>query len=406
MLRTWSPASLAGPQPKQTLAGAYRSWRLTRSDALVDGSRWGIMAGQSTRTGQGGGATVIVVSSPDHALHEPRWEVTGGREVPAFEVAARAASIEAAIDRDGGFERRAPRAYGEAPILAVHDPHLVAYLETAWPEWQRAGTGGDAILPDTLRHPALRPAGDGWPEPESPCGRVGYWTFDTASPILAGTWQATRAAVDVALTAAQAVLDGAPAAYGLCRPPGHHAARDLFGGYCYLNNAAIAAHWLTEQTSTRVAILDVDVHHGNGTQAIFWERPDVLYVSLHSDPRAMYPYYVGYADETGGGAGLGANLNLPLPAGSDDDRYLDTLDIAVDRIASFDAGTLVVSLGLDTYVLDPMGGFGLTTAGYAEMGRRVAALGRPTVVIQEGGYHIADLGTNVVAWLRGFAPGG
>lgn len=347
---------------------------------------------------------MIVVSSPLHALHEPPREVSGGREVPAFEIGARATSILAAVEADGGFQLQAPDGFGLEPILAVHDPGLVRYLETAWDEWLAGGTGGDSIVPDTIRHPGLRPMGDAGPEPESPCGRVGYWTFDTATPIVAGTWQAARSAVDVAITTAARVLAGAPVAYGLCRPPGHHAARDLFGGYCYMNNAAITAHWSTQRTGATVAILDVDVHHGNGSQAIFWERPDVLYVSLHSDPRGMYPYYVGYADEVGGGAGMGRNLNLPLPQGTDDAAYLAALEVGLARIADFGASMLVVSLGLDTYALDPIGGFGLTASGYTAIGRRVALLGLPTVILQEGGYHVGDLGRNVVAWLRGFSP--
>ena len=346
---------------------------------------------------------MIVVSSPLHALHEPPREVAGGREVPAFEVGARATSILAALEADGGFEPRPPGSFGLEPILDVHDPGLVRYLETAWDEWRAGGTGGDSIVPDTFRHPALRPVGAEWPEPESPCGRVGYWTFDTATPIVEGTWQATRAAVDVALTAAAQVADGAPVAYGLCRPPGHHAARDLFGGYCYLNNAAIAAQWLTRRTGAPVVILDLDFHHGNGTQAIFWERPDVIYASLHADPRGMYPYFTGYREEQGGGAGRGATANLPLPPGTDDMAYLAALDDALAWVSEHDAPTLVVSLGMDTYALDPIGSFKLTANGYTTMGRRVAELGRPTVILQEGGYHVADLGANVVAWLRGFA---
>ncbi|MET1232513.1 MAG: histone deacetylase family protein [Candidatus Limnocylindrales bacterium] len=349
---------------------------------------------------------MIVVSSPLHARHEPPREVAGGRETAAFEVGARATSILAAIDADGAFEHVAPDDFGLGPILAVHDPRLVRYLETAWDEWRIGGTGGDSIVPDTLRHPALRPAGAAWPEPDSPCGRVGYWTFDTATPIVEGTWQAARSAVDVALTTAARVAGGAPVAYGLCRPPGHHAARDLFGGYCYLNNAAIAAHWLTQRTGGPVAILDVDVHHGNGTQAIFWERADVLYLSLHADPLGTYPYFTGYADEVGAGDGRGANLNVPLGPGTDDDAYLTALAAAIERIADLGAATLVVSLGMDTYALDPIGGFKLTAVGYQAMGRRVADLGLPTIILQEGGYHVGDLGTNVVAWLRGFAPAG
>ena len=207
--------------------------------------------------------------------------------------------------------------------------------------------------------------------------------------------------VDVAVSAADAVLAGEPVAYGLCRPPGHHAGRLTFGGYCYLNNAAIAAEHLVRAGAGRVGILDLDYHHGNGTQQVFWERGDVPYASLHGDPDRAYPYFTGRADETGAGAGVGATFNQPLPAGIDDAAYLEALDRALVWLDGRHDGVVVVSLGIDTFELDPLCDFALTTPGYHEMGRRVAATGARLVVLQEGGYHLPDLGGNVRQWLRG-----
>jgi acetoin utilization deacetylase AcuC-like enzyme len=239
-------------------------------------------------------------------------------------------------------------------------------------------------------------------EPSAIGGRAGWWGLDTACPIVAGTYTAARAAVDVALTTVDIVLDGAePAAYGLCRPPGHHAARAMYGGYCFFNNAAIAAEAIGRRTGEPVAILDVDFHHGNGTQQIFWRRGDVFYASLHADPDRQYPFFLGRANETGEGDGAGANLNLPLPAGVTDADYLAALDRALEAIAATSGSVIVVSLGFDTFGQDPMGDFALTTPVYHECGRRVAALGRRLVVLQEGGYHRPTLGDNTRAWLRG-----
>jgi acetoin utilization deacetylase AcuC-like enzyme len=341
------------------------------------------------------------VYSPSHLLHDPGFEVTGGRRIPAWEVTGRGEIIRAALDADPAFELEGPTEHGVEPIDAVHDPAMVRYLETAWSEWRRAGTGAEAIVPDTIIHPSLREGMGKAPEPTSPCGRIGYWCYDTASPIVPGTYRAARDAVDVALTTAGMVLDGEPMAYGLCRPPGHHAARAMFGGYCYFNNAAITTHWLTGRTGGPVAILDVDYHHGNGSQQIFWERADVAYASLHADPNRTYPYYAGHADETGGGAGAGANFNQPLPAGTTDEQYLAAIDRALDWLSGKPGELLVVSLGIDTYGQDPIGDLALTTPVYHEVGRRVAASGRRLVILQEGGYYVPALGENVRQWLRG-----
>jgi acetoin utilization deacetylase AcuC-like enzyme len=280
---------------------------------------------------------------------------------------------------------------------------MLRYLESAWDEWRREGTGRDAIVPDTILMPALREGLGDAPEPESPSGRIGYWCFDTMTAIVEGTYPAARAAVDVALTTARLVADGEPLAYGLCRPPGHHAARAMFGGYCYLNNAAVAAEWLVRRTGERIAILDLDVHHGNGTQQIFYEREDVLYVSLHADPATTFPYFAGYTSETGTGRGRGTTVNVPLPPGTGDEAYAAALETALDRIAGLGPGPIVVSLGLDTYEEDPIGPLRLSAGAYHPMATRVAALGRPLVVLLEGGYHVPSLGRNVRSWLLGAA---
>jgi len=342
--------------------------------------------------------------TPLQGGHDPGFELVSGRRVPAYEVPARAAVITAALAAEPGITLEEPGQTGLEPILRVHDPGLVRYLETAWDEWTRAGLPADGIVPDTFLHPGFGPhaaRAGGAPEPRAPDGRVGRWCFDSATVLVKGSWPAARAAADVALAAAGAVLDGDPLAYGLCRPPGHHAGREMFGGYCLLNNAAIAARWLVDRGAGRVGILDLDYHHGNGTQEIFWERGDAAYASIHADPDRSYPYFSGRADETGDGPGAGATFNQPMPAGLDGAGFRAALDRALDWLGDRHDGILVVSLGLDTYRLDPLGDFALDTGDYRAAGARVAAGGGRLVVLQEGGYCLPDLGTNVVAWLRG-----
>ncbi|MFL5750953.1 MAG: histone deacetylase family protein, partial [Chloroflexota bacterium] len=338
--------------------------------------------------------------------HDTVTETVLGSVIPANEVAERAERIRATLEADGGFTIEGPVEHGTDPILAVHDPGLLRYLEEAWPAARAQSVGRPFLIADT--YPNFRMFEGMSPEflasrPETSYagGRAGWWGLDTANPLVPGTYVAARAAVDVALTTVDLVLGGQRAAYGLCRPPGHHAARSMAGGYCFLNNAAIAAEALTTATGEGVAILDVDYHHGNGTQQIFWRRGDVLYVSLHAHPDRQYPFFLGWPDEAGEGEGTGANLNLPLPAGIDDDGYLTALDQALEAIAASPGDVVVVSLGFDTYGSDPIGDFALTTAVYHESGRRVAALGRRLVILQEGGYHRPSLGANARAWLRG-----
>ncbi len=236
--------------------------------------------------------------------------------------------------------------------------------------------------------------------PESVWGRLGYYCADAMTPILANTWDAAYWSAQSALSAAEAIVNGAPFSYALSRPPGHHAYADLIGGYCYLNNAAIAAQWLVGQ-GRRVAIVDTDYHHGNGTQAIFYERADVFVASLHADPDQEYPYFCGYADEQGSGSGGGYNVNIPLPLGSTETAYLEALDTLLAAVAHFQPDVVVVSHGFDTLAGDPEGSFSLSPESFEPIGRRLRALDRPLVVVQEGGYLLESLQPSLSAFLAG-----
>ena len=348
-----------------------------------------------------------VVYSPVHLGHDITVETNLGTPVPANEVAERAERIRIALESDGGFPTIEPTEHGLEPIHAVHDPGLVRFLEVAWSESRAQALGRPFLTADTYPNRSMFEGMSGEAiaalvrEPVNVGGRAGFWGLDSAAPLVAGTYAAARAAVDVALTTADLVLGGAQAAYGLCRPPGHHAARSMYGGYCYFNNAAIAADAIVRQTGERVSIIDVDYHHGNGSQQIFWRRGDVRYVSIHAGPDRAYPYFLGRADEAGEGDGVGENLNIPLRAGATNTEYLAAVDQALEAIAAVPGSVVVVSLGFDTYGLDPIGDFALTTDVYHEVGRRTAALGRRLVILQEGGYHRPSLGQNARAWLRG-----
>jgi len=336
----------------------------------------------------------------DSALEIEQYTIA---QIPEDQVPARAEAIASALAADPAFAAGEVSEHGRGPGERVHEPALVRWLEGAWAE-SREQSPTREIFPDTVGHPGLTDGlGRALGEPvSSPLGRVGYWCFDTMTPILEGTYDAARAAVDVALSALDAVLSGDRAAYGLCRPPGHHAGRSVIGGFCFLNNAAVAAAAMLEAAQAPVAVLDLDFHHGNGTQQIFYETGEVRYVSLHADPDRAFPYFTGRAAESGRGRGAGANHNFVLAEGCGDEQYLAVLDAALDAVASGQAAGLVVSLGLDTYRLDPICDLGLTTEGYRRVGRQVERLGLPTVVVQEGGYYLPDLGINARSWLRGF----
>ena len=348
-----------------------------------------------------------LVASDHHLAHDGLIELYSGQEVPCFESPERATVIRNALLATGRYVLEPPDAHGPDPIAAVHELELIDLVEHVWED--AIADGWDAsrpLVPDTFLLRAY--AGDMALEsvPARRHLRLGAYCFDTATPIVAGTAGAARAAVDIALTAADRVLAGEPLAYGLCRPPGHHAGRNLIGGYCFHNNAAIVAESLVSRGASRVAILDVDFHHGNGTQQIFWQRGDVLYVSLHGDPGGIYPYFSGFATERGDGDGEGATLNLPLAAGTDGEAYLAALDEGLAAIEAFEPDApLVLSVGFDTYHADPICNLALLTDDYVRIGARIGAAGRPTIALQEGGYAIDALGTNAVAFLGGMREG-
>jgi acetoin utilization deacetylase AcuC-like enzyme len=348
---------------------------------------------------------VLVVASDRHRGHAPIAEIESSGLQPPFEHPGRADAIERSVRADDRFTVVAPEQYGTQPIEAVHEPGLVAFLERAWREYQRTHPGTHDVVPDVFAMPGLLHGIGALPTELPVDAELGRWCFETTTPITEGTYDAARAAVDIALTAAGAVLSGRQAAYGLCRPPGHHAPTGLYGGYCFFNNAAVAAHHITSGTGAKVAVLDVDYHHGNGTQQIFYRRDDVQYVSLHGDPVRAYPYVTGHADERGAGRGAGVNLNLPLPAGTDDDRYLRELGRAVEAIAGFGAEVVVVSLGVDTFHNDPISDLAVTTDGFRRQGELISQLALPTVVLQEGGYDVDAIGANVLAFLHGVTSG-
>jgi acetoin utilization deacetylase AcuC-like enzyme len=338
-----------------------------------------------------------VVYSPLHARHDGGVELHRGALVPSFESPARAQFILEALQQ-GGFEIVPPRDMPEARLQGVHDAQFIEFLQSAYARWTAGGRDG-SMLPSGFPARGLRQDH----RPSGINGAMGWYTFDASTPIVAGTWDAALAAARCAMTAAALVAEGDAAAYALCRPPGHHAGGAFYGGYCYLNNAALAAQYLRDHGCARVAVLDVDYHHGNGTQEIFWTRDDVLFVSVHATPESEYPYFLGYADERGAGPGEGHTLNLPLPLGTRWQEYRAALDVALAAIARYAPDALVVSLGVDTFEADPISGFRLTGGDFARLGDSLAAARLPTVLVQEGGYAVAEIGANVAGVLAAFA---
>ncbi len=335
-----------------------------------------------------------------HTLHQGKLEMFRGELVPCFEVPARVEHVLAEIERRGLGPVCQPTSFDDSALHAIHSPRYLDFLAHAWDEWvalDPANAARDAL-------PSLWPVRSFRSDvlPANFTARMGLFSFDAGTPLMAGTWAAARSGADCALSAAQQVADGARAAFALTRPPGHHAGADFFGGYCFLNNAALAAQHLRDQGAARVAVLDIDYHHGNGTQAIFYARPDVLFTSIHGDPNTEYPFYLGYADERGEGAGLGCNQNLPLPRGTGFSVWRAALAQALQGIARFGADALVVSLGLDTFDGDPVAGFKLQSDDYLRVGADIAAAGLPTVFVFEGGYAVAEVGANAVNVLAGF----
>jgi acetoin utilization deacetylase AcuC-like enzyme len=328
---------------------------------------------------------------PRQLGHAPATELHNGAFIPYSEAPARAEAIVAAL---GSLQT--PRDHGEAPILAIHDAGYVEFLKTGPQCWVEAGRPGDVL-------------GYVWPivgRRKLDLSRIdalaGQYSLDNSTPLTSATWSAAYGSAQSALSALDAALGGERSAFALCRPPGHHAGADYLGGYCYLNTAAIAAQAARDAGLARVAILDIDYHHGNGTQDIFWQRGDVFFASIHADPSTDYPFYWGHADEVGGGEGQGATLNLPLPQGTTLDPFRCAQGNALEAIARFAPSLLIVSFGADTWEGDPISQFRLTTADYAVLARDIAECGWPTLVLMEGGYAIDALGANVASFLGGF----
>jgi acetoin utilization deacetylase AcuC-like enzyme len=335
-----------------------------------------------------------------HAAHAPVWYVADGCVRPCPEVPARAVAIARTL-ADAGMEVedlegvRGPDAW--PALRGVHEAGYLDYLRTVHDLWS-AEFGACDVLPDTFVPRGMR----GVRRPTKPAAQAGYYCFDMAAPIGAETWAAALGSATCAVAAARTVLHGERSAYAVCRPPGHHAGTDYCGGFCFLNNVAIAAQFCLLEGKKRVAIVDVDYHHGNGTQDIFYARGDVLFVSIHAEPNTQYPYFWGHAEETGVDAGAGCNVNLPLPRGCGPVVWMEALDRALERVAAFGPEVLLVSLGVDTAAVDGIGDFNLEPDDFSEVGRRIAGLGLPTVFVQEGGYNVEQIGRSVLAVLRGF----
>jgi acetoin utilization deacetylase AcuC-like enzyme len=335
-----------------------------------------------------------------HAQHQGRFEIFRGELVPCVEKPERAGLVLAELERRGLGRIVTPQGVPLMSLERIHAPRYLHFLRNAWSEWI-------ALDPANVDKDALPAA---WPirslrddiEPQNLCARLGLYSMDAGTPLTSGTWTAAKTGADCAVNAAHALRLGERASFALTRPPGHHAGADFFGGACFLNNAALAAQHLLDDGARRVAILDIDYHHGNGTQSIFYRRNDVLFVSIHGDPRTEYPFYLGHPDETGEAEGLSYNMNLPLAGGSTSAQWFAALEAACIKISKYAPEALVVSLGVDAYAGDPASSFGLQSADFLRIGERIAFLGLPTAFMFEGGQAVAELGINTVNVLEGF----
>lgn len=340
---------------------------------------------------------MITIYSDKHNLHfgllDPRSD---GQFRPSSECPERANSVLMAIQNSGLGEIRSPRQFNESDYLSVHSDDYVSFLKNVWREWLASGQPETNARPDTFVGAGMRYA-----DTQSVIGKLGRYSFDSTSPFVAGSWQAIQASADCALTGAALVGAGERFVFAACRPPGHHAARNFCGGYCYLNNNSLAAQSLLSCGAERVAILDLDYHHGNGTQSIFYQRDDVLTVSIHADPCHEYPYFIGFADESGEDKGQGFNVNYPLPFGTGWDQYKSVLAQALERVRGFSPDALIVALGLDTFAGDPTTHFLMESIDFTRMGQAVAQLGLPTLTVLEGGYSVDYIGLNAVNFLSG-----
>ena len=340
------------------------------------------------------------IYSDDHNLHSGLLDPRGIEWRESAECPARANNVAEAIRRHDVGEILEPQEFDDRKYLCLHEPDYLEFLKTVWDEWAASGEEGTNARPDTFVGAGMRHA-----DTECVVGKLGRYSFDATSPFVAGSWQAIRTSANVALTGAEYLKGRERLMFAACRPPGHHATKNYCGGYCYLNNNALAAQSLRDAGAARVAILDVDYHHGNGTQSIFYDRNDVLTISLHADPKVEYPFFLGYEDEPGEGVGHGFNINYPLPFGTAWDNYREALANAISQIAGFSPEALVVALGLDTFAGDPTTHFEITTDDFARMGEAIAALGIPTLVVLEGGYSVEWIGENTVRFLGGLESG-
>ncbi len=344
---------------------------------------------------------MLIVYADQHYQQSPKLELAGGELVASFENPQRAEHVLSRLKQIGMLDFVLPEDFGLAVIEQIHCSHYIQFLQNAWEKWEAAGLKGEII-------PLIWPAREhsGFVEgriPQHILGQVGYYALGTDTNITMGTWKAAYHGAQAALTGADAIAKGqSQAAFVLARPPGHHAAHALYGGYCFLNNAGIAAQHLRNSGFSKVAILDVDYHHGNGTQDIFYQRNDVFFISIHGEPQNSFPYFWGYEDECGEAEGEGFNQNIPLPHGTGFSRWEKALQQSLERFAQWGADALVISLGVDTFEDDPISTFRLQTHDYITMGKDIAGLKCPTLFVMEGGYNIEALGINMVNVLQGF----
>jgi len=339
---------------------------------------------------------MLTVFSEKHALHDSKTELYGGELVAPFECPVRAEHILQRVHEVSLGDIIAPAQFAIEHVTRIHDPDFIQFLETCWGEWSAAGFKGEAIA-------------SCWPArgmqlriPDHVPGKIGYYALAAETAISNGTWEAARASVDVALTAQAALRDGAGEAFALCRPPGHHAATDMFGGYCFINNAAVATQAFIDQGAAKVALLDVDFHHGNGSQAIFYNRSDVMFLSLHGDPKEAFPHFLGYADETGHGVGEGFNHNYPMGPGTRFETWSSAMEDASQKIRNYGPDAVVISLGVDTFEHDPISFFKLSSDDFKRYGATIANLDLPTLFVMEGGYAVEEIGINAVNVLQGY----
>jgi acetoin utilization deacetylase AcuC-like enzyme len=338
-----------------------------------------------------------VIFSEKHKLRNAETELYGGQLVSPFEAPFRAEWILEAVKKAGHQRVDAPDSFDLSIARQVHDNGYLSFMETAWQRWKELGYKGEAI---PTSFPVRRMQQNRVPRDVE--GALGYYCMASETSINEGTWEGALSSMEVALTGARHVVDSGSPCFSLCRPPGHHCSIDQYGGYCFINNAAIAAQYFLNQGAKRVGILDVDFHHGNGTQDIFYDRDDVFFASIHGDPSDAFPHFLGYADETGSGVGQGANVNYPLPVGTPFSVWKTALRDCLVQIRAHGCEALIVSLGVDTFENDPISFFKLNSDDFSRYGEMIKSSGLPTLFCMEGGYGVKEIGLNVANVLSGF----